>query len=65
MDLFLAHFADTLDQDAADDVRGAGWHDERPQTWHLDFGDVGAHAAAYELQCVGGGRWRFWDQHSG
>ena len=32
MDLFLAHFADTLDQDAhAHDV-GAGWHDERALT---------------------------------
>ena len=31
MDLFLAHFADTLDQDAHAVMMcdGAGWHDER------------------------------------
>ena len=35
MDLFLAHFADTLDQDAHLAVMmcdGAGWHDERALT---------------------------------
>ena len=34
MDLFLAHFADTLDQDAHAVMMcdGAGWHDERALT---------------------------------
>ena len=34
MDLFLAHFADTLDQDAHAVMMcdGAGWHDERART---------------------------------
>ena len=44
MDLFLAHFADTLDQDAHAVMMcdGAGWHDERALTVPDHLGAVAA-----------------------
>ena len=53
MDLFLAHFADTLDQDAHAVMMcdGAGWHDERALTQqaHITGGGRGRHVGPRQV----------------